>query len=230
MSNHLVDIVPATIPRTIDDFIRAVHTVAPFSPKIHVDVNDGIFTPHISWPYVGADMYGKTDIFMIEKIWIEAHLMVHAPQAVGVDLVHAGVQSVIGHIEACTDVHSAEDLLTTWRTVGAREVGLATLIDTPIERITACAPFCDVIQIMSIGKVGAQGATFDPRAIERIHTLHVKYPDIVIAVDGGVSASHMAELISAGATRLVVGSAIMHALNPAEAYRQLLDSVHDFNS
>lgn len=222
----MIEIIPAIIPQDIDELIRAVHTIAPFSDKVHLDVDDGVFTPHVSWPYTGADMRGKADISMIERVRIEAHLMAHDPRMLGVDLVHAGVQSVIGHIETCTDARDAEDMLTMWRTVGAREAGLAILMDTPIERVTECAPFCDVIQIMSIGKVGAQSAPFDPRAIERIHTLRMAHPDLVISVDGGVSRLNVADLVSVGAVRFCVGSAIMGALDPAAAYQLLLASAH----
>ena len=217
----MIEILPTTVPRNLDELIEAARVVAPFSKKIHIDVNDGIFVPQVSWPFLGADMYGPADLFVIGEMLVETHLMVHDPRMIGRNLIRAGAQTVIGHIEACTDAHDAEEMLTMWRTCGAREVGLAILIDTPIEKIMPCVTSCDVIQIMSVARVGAQGASFDPRAIEKVRKLHEAHPNAVIAVDGGVSLSNIGDLVSAGATHFDIGSAIMKVLDPSVAYGQL---------
>jgi ribulose-phosphate 3-epimerase len=226
MSNHLVDIIPTAVPRTIDELIEAAQRVTSFSKKIHVDMDDGVFVPQVSWPYVGADMYGKTDTSMIEHMWIEAHLMVHDPHMLGVDLARNGVCAIIGHVETCADKNDAEDMLTMWRTCGAQEVGLAIRIETPMERIIECASFCDVVQIMSVAKIGAQGALFDPRAIERIRTLRKAHPDVIISVDGGINDLTIVDVIRAGAMRVCAGSAVMMTSDPGFAYRQLEAAAH----
>lgn len=222
MSNHPVDIVPTVVPRNRDELEGAIRAVSPFSKKIHVDIDDGLFVPQVTWPYIGTDMYDcNVDISGLGEISIEAHLMVRDPKMIGTDLARASVKTIIGHIEACADISEAEKMLGSWRTAGAHEVGLAILLDTPMDKIVPYVSLCDVVQIMSVAKVGAQGAPFDPRATERIRTLHEAFPDLVISVDGGINMSNIAELVHAGATHLCVGSAIMREPAPALAYQQL---------
>ena len=71
---------------------------------------------------------------------------------------------------------------------------------------------------MSIGKIGAQGQPFDESVFSRIEELHATYPDMMVAVDGGVAESNVEALTRAGANRLCVGSAISKAEDPAAAY------------
>jgi ribulose-phosphate 3-epimerase len=46
-------------------------------------------------------------------------------------------------------------------------------------------------------------------------------PELPIQVDGGISVKTAAAVTGAGASLLVAGSAIFHAPDPAEAYREI---------
>lgn len=74
---------------------------------------------------------------------------------------------------------------------------------------------------MGIERVGFQGQMFDERALEVIKALRQKYPDVDIQVDGGVSLERVASLVRAGATRLIVGSAIFSSDDPQRAYKDI---------
>lgn len=217
----MIDIVPTIVPHDQSELAAGVEKIAVFSGKVHLDIDDGVFVPQVSWPYIGAGMLGNVDLTIHNALMIQAHMMVNEPRALGLRLIQAGVTSVVGHIEACADHADAESMLATWRAAGAREVGLAILIDTPIRDIAPLIDLCDVVQVMSVATIGAQGAPFDPRAIERVRELHHAHPKAKIAVDGGVSISNIGELIAAGAARFCVGSAIMQAPDPAAAFYQL---------
>lgn len=217
----MIDVIPTAVPRNHDELIAAIGQVAVFSNKIHLDIDDGVFVPQVSWPYIGADMYGSADITVPKDFTVHAHMMVNEPRALGLHLIQAGVTSIVGHIEACADFSDAESMLTAWRAAGAREVGLAILLGTPIRDIEQSIQFCDVVQVMSVATIGAQGAPFDQRAIERVRELHQAHPQVKIAVDGGVSTSNIIELMGAGASRFCVGAAIMQAADPAAAFHQL---------
>lgn len=221
----MIDIVPTAVPRDHAELVAAMDKVFAFSDKIHLDINDGVFVPQVSWPYLGPDTYGSADITIPGTHTVQAHMMVSEPRALGLHLIQAGVTSIVGHIEACADHADAESMLAAWRAAGAREVGLAILIGTPVRDIVPCIDLCDVIQVMSVATIGAQGAPFDPRAIERVREIHQAHPKVKIAVDGGVSPSNIGDLIAAGASRFCVGSAIMQAPDPATAYRQLAHSL-----
>jgi ribulose-phosphate 3-epimerase len=65
--------------------------------------------------------------------------------------------------------------------------------------------------------VGFQHQAFDDKVIERVKAVKEAFPDLPISVDGGVSLDNAADLIDAGADRLIVGSAIFAAENPLSA-------------
>ncbi len=218
----MIDVVPTAVPRDHAELLAAMDKIFAFSDKIHLDIDDGVFVPQVSWPYLGPDTYGSADIAIPTGRTVQAHMMVSEPRALGLHLIQAGVTSIVGHIEACADHADAESMLAAWRAAGAREVGLAILINTPIRDIEPCVQFCDVVQVMSVATIGEQGAAFDPRAIERVREIRRAHPQVKIAVDGGVSPSNIGELIAAGASRFCVGSAIIQAPDPAAAYQELL--------
>ncbi|MBM3261555.1 hypothetical protein FJY93_03995 [Candidatus Kaiserbacteria bacterium] len=222
----MIDIIPTIVPRTREELEEAVRIAEGFSTRLHVDIDDGLFTSQVTWPYTGLGKYDAQSISLPTAVSIHVHLMVQEPLQIGLDLIRAGAKSVIGHIERCADPSEAEHILTQWRAAGAREVGLAILIDTPLGDMERSILFCDVVQMMSIARVGAQGAPFDPRAIERVSALHKSHPHALISVDGGVNAENVSDLLAAGAKRFCVGSAIMQATDPVDAYKKTLAAVH----
>jgi pentose-5-phosphate-3-epimerase len=59
---------------------------------------------------------------------------------------------------------------------------------------------------MGIEKIGVQGQKFSEKCLAIVKDLHLKYPDIIIQIDGGVGDASIKKLYSAGAVRFVVGS------------------------
>ena len=72
---------------------------------------------------------------------------------------------------------------------------------------------------------GQNGAPFQPKVIPKIKSFHQKYPDIPIAVDGGVNEKTLPQLLKSGVSRFAVGSAIWSAPNPIQAYKKLLSLI-----
>jgi pentose-5-phosphate-3-epimerase len=64
------------------------------------------------------------------------------------------------------------------------------------------------VQCMGIEKIGFQAQPFDARVLENIKKIKEMYPSILVSVDGGVNLNTAAQLVEAGADRLVVGSAL----------------------
>lgn len=218
----MIEIIPTVVPKDLAELAAAMHTVSSFSRTIHVDIDDGLFVSSMTWPYVGVDMYDKTMLSVSRPVVLEAHLMVQHPQEIGLDLIRSGVHTLVAHIETCADAADAKRLLDVWRSAGAKTVGLAILLDTPLEHLNSVIAYCDVVQVMSVARIGAQGAPFDVRAVERVRTLHAAFSDKCIVVDGGVSVDNIASLAAAGAERFCVGSAIMRAVDPKAAYAAIV--------
>jgi len=224
-----IEIIPTnTCPPNFAELSRRSEAFARFSSQVQLDIDDGVFAPEISWPYRSGQWseleemaLGAKILPFSETLKYEVHLMVEDPFHIGELVARVGSLRILAHIETFENEKSIRDAFLAWKSAGAREVGLAILIDTPLSTLEAVIPWCDVVQVMSIAKLGRQGAPFDVRAIARIQELHAKYPDVIIAVDGGVAEGNIADLVRAGARRFGVGSAISKSNDPAAAYEAL---------
>ncbi len=225
----MIEIIPTnTCPRDFAEMSKRSDFFAQFTGWVQLDISDGAFTSALSWPYgerqwdeLESLAAGALDLPSAPPLQYETHLMVEEPRELGMRLAEGGIVRIIGHVEAFADAKEILSALDSWRTSGAREVGLALLLDTPLPVLEPMIGACNVVQVMSIATLGAQGAAYDARAIARIKELHTKYPDLVISVDGGVSEKNIAELSRAGARRFGVGSAISKASDPKAAYEKL---------
>ena len=225
----MIEIIPTnTCPPDLAEMSKRSEFFAGFAQWVQLDISDGAFTSALSWPYAEGQWdelesmaAGALELPSAPPLQYETHLMVEEPRQLGMRLAEAGIARVIRHVEAFGDDKEILSALYSWRSAGAREVGLALLLDTPLPVLEPMIGACDVVQVMSIATLGAQGALYDARAVARIKELHTKYPELVISVDGGVSLKNIAELATAGATRFGVGSAITKAADPSAAYAEL---------
>lgn len=225
----MIEIIPTnTCPPNFAELSSRSESFAKFAEQVQLDIDDGVFAPVISWPYQGGqwteleEMATRAQALPCSDILkYETHLMVEDPFHIGELLARVECSRVIAHIESFENAESVKDAYLAWKSAGAKEVGLAILIETPLSNLDTSIHLCDVVQIMSIAKLGSQGAKFDGRAISRIQELHAKYPELTIAVDGGVSESNIAGLVRAGARRFGVGSAISKSNDPASAYARI---------
>lgn len=199
-----------------------------FATDVQLDIADGIFAPVVSWPY-GAGQLADLEkgplvqLPYADRLTYEVHMMVQNPGKVGELLARMGAKRLLPHIETLPDADAARAIFASWRAAGAHEIGLSILIDTPLETLDELISEVDVVQMMSIAKIGAQGEPFDDRALQRVEELHAKYPDLLVAVDGGITEGNIEMLVRAGANRLCVGSAISKAASPAKSYAALYD-------
>lgn len=225
-----IEIIPTnTCPPDFAELSRRSEVFSTFSRQVHLDIDDAIFAPVLSWPYqngqwaeLEALASGGQTLPFSERMKYEAHLMVEDPLRIGELLARTGCRRVLAHIETFKDAQAVGTAFSMWKAAGATEVGLAVLIDTPLSSLENIISECDAVLLMSIATLGSQGAPFDVRVLARIEELHAQHPDRIIAVDGGVAGSNIADLVRAGARRFGVGSAISKAPDPAAAYNSLL--------
>ncbi len=216
-----IEIIPTCVARDASDLVSAGQKIRAFATSVHVDVDDGIFAPHLSWPYVRAGEYDPFDLSALAGMTTEVHLMVGEPREVGAAFARAGATRIIAHAEAFPDTETMHGALDMWKQNGAAEAGFALLMDTPLEVVEPLIAACDVVHLMSIATIGTQGIPYDARASARVAALRARFPDALISVDGGVSEENIGDLVRAGARRCCVGSALMRSENPAEAFERL---------
>ncbi len=137
-----------------------------------------------------------------EDLWVptekdfEVHLMVRNPDAL--------VDEWIGRGAKRLSMHSVGPSLTAHREKA--EIGLAVVLQKPLEEVYPFLDFVDYVHLMSIADIGEQGHVLDERIFDRIKRVREKFPALPISVDGGVNLMNYKRLLEAGANRLVVGS------------------------
>lgn len=223
LQTHMIQVVPAIIPHSKEQLEDEIRRVAKFAQIVQIDISDGVFTPYKTWPYNGRD----TDFFDAlkkeetgwprwEDLEFEVHLMVKSPADVVLDWIHTGAGSIIAHVEA-DDFQKVVDLCRQ----NEVSVGVAIKPSTDISKLEPFVSQVDFIQVMGSDLLGKHGVTLENKAVEMIRRLHQLYPERIIAIDIGVNKEDEKLLVSAGATKLVSGSDILDAPNPALEFRNL---------
>lgn len=223
----MVEIIPAIIPKSFSHLNEKMSLVSEIVPIVQIDVMDGVFVPEKSWPYIKNPDPDFTSILKEENgfpFWetidFEVDMMISNPKENWEKWLTAGAKRIIVHVESTKnlknffetvkrDLPSEDSLLYT-------EIGVAINIDTPNEEIYPLLTSVDFVQFMGIAKIGFQGQPFDERVLAKISDLRGKYPNVTISVDGGVNKENAVSLVKAGASRLVVGSAIFETENIAD--------------
>lgn len=226
-------IVPAIIPASRTDLDEKLARLAGVCEHIQIDIVDGKYAAPASWPY--RDDAGEPSRMLAagemlphsENFRFEVDLMSESPESSAGTWIGLGAVRLTVHAESTRyiarfidntrvlyghDQGFAPDLLSIGLAIGA-ETDLA-LIEPYLDKV-------EYVQFMGIRKIGRQGEPFDSRVIARIKAFRKKYPHIEVQVDGGVSMQNAAALLDAGASRLVVGSAIWKTTDPVAAYRAL---------
>ncbi len=172
---------------------------------VHLDVMDGHFVPSITiGPTVVKSLRPHTDLFM------DAHLMVSKPEDHIKQFVQAGVNLVT--IQGETTAH-LDRALRSIKDLGAK-AGVALNPATPPAVLEYIWPLLDLILVMSVNP-GAGGQDFIAGVLPKIEfiadQIRIRKLPIELEVDGGINRETAPQVIRAGATVLVAGSAIFKA-------------------
>lgn len=212
-------IVPAVIPVSLANLEDQLAKLGPV-PELHLDVVDGVFVPHTSWPYIHTDDIRAAQSQLAEYT-LEVDLMVADPYTAGTSWLAQGADRLVFHVETI----SVADF-TRFAEATNVTVGIAANNDTPFETLEAYVAAADFVQVMGIATIGAQGQPFDSRALERIAMLTERYPRLPLSLDGSVNASTLTELLALKLDRYIMGSAVMAAQDPHAAYVDFSQIAH----
>jgi ribulose-phosphate 3-epimerase len=171
------EIIPAILPKNEEDLLEKIALLPGEITFIHFDVlEEDIWSP------IPQDF--------------EVHLMVKDPEAIMGKWIERGAKRI--------STHSVTPKLAEFR--GKAEVGLALELDKSLDEVLPFVDFVDYIHLMSIDEIGEQGHPLDERIFARLTELQAKFPNVPIAVDGGVNVRNYQKLLELGADRLIVGS------------------------
>jgi ribulose-phosphate 3-epimerase len=169
---------------------------------IHVDVMDGHFVPNLTF---GPKMVA--DLRKASRLPLDVHLMIERPEDWVARYVEAGATYVTVHIEATRDAAGALDAI---RKAGARP-GIALNPETDVARLMPYVDGADLVLVMSVHP-GFGGQVFIPSALDKVRALRValdgRGSKAELEVDGGIRPENAPDIVRAGASVLVAGSAV----------------------
>lgn len=217
-------IIPAVIPKSLEDVFAVAKRVKSFSRELQIDVVDGIFVENISWPYGSDAMMGNpNDIRSLAGMFsMEIDLMIHDPLREIPRWITAGAKRLVIHIESCFDVEEARRLADDAGVL----LGIAASADTPCDLFLSALEYAHYAQCMGIRHIGVQGEPFDTSVLARIARIKETFPKMIISVDGSVNKETISLLSTAGATRFIAGSALLGSSDAEAAFTELRSLVH----
>ena len=182
---------------------------------IHVDVMDGHFVPNLTMGPAVVKALRR-----ITRLPLDVHLMITDPDEYIEAFAEAGAASLIVHAEVLPHLHRT---LSAIRSLRCR-AGVAINPSTPPSAIQEVVGLANQVLVMSVNP-GFGGQSFIPESeskIQRVREMLDRAGSRAdIEVDGGVDASTVQRVVSAGATILVAGAAVFGTPDPEAAARSL---------
>lgn len=192
-------ILSADFARLADEVSAVERAGADF---LHVDVMDGHFVPNLT---VGPPIIAS--LKKVTRLPLDVHLMITNADAFIPEFVDAGADYLTVHVEACPHLHR------TIQSIKERGIKAGVTLNpaTPIASLQEILGDVDLVLIMSVNP-GFGGQKFIPSVLKKIADTRVLLDKIksqaLLEVDGGVKVDNTREIVAAGATVLVAGSAI----------------------
>ena len=211
----MVQILPSILSADFANLARDIAVVEPACQMLHVDVMDGHFVPNITIGVPVVEALRKAT-----KLKLDCHLMISDPDTYAPLFIEAGADLVSVHYEATAHL---DRTLNHIKSHGAK-AGVVLNPGTPVEVLEDVLHVVDYVLIMSVNP-GFGGQQFIPNALRKIRRLDAMRRDrnlgFAIEIDGGVSAHNTADIVQAGCTWLVAGSAVFHSADPAAAVKEM---------
>ncbi|WCK53032.1 ribulose-phosphate 3-epimerase [Aneurinibacillus sp. Ricciae_BoGa-3] len=184
---------------------------------IHVDVMDGHFVPNIT---IGPLVVGA--IRPNTSLPLDVHLMIENADQYVADFIKNGADSITVHQEACIHL---DRTLQHIRSLGAK-AAVSLNPSTPVSTLQHVLHKLDMVLLMSVNP-GFGGQQFIPEVLTKCRQLKDMLREkgladrVEVQIDGGVNTETANQVVDAGATCLVAGSAVFGQADRAQAISAL---------
>lgn len=192
----MTEVIPGILDENEEELERKVMLAALSAPRIQIDISDETLT----------SVKSLTDFLSLQRIMrpyrerefrFDAHLISRKPELFLPALTDAGFTSVAAPVE-CDD---PREFIADARTHEI-EIGLTLDLDTGVEVVEPFLEEIDFVLVMGT-EVDTKGQVFQPDVLEKIKTIHRNFPDLPIAVEGGMTPKTAHIVSEAGATRII---------------------------
>ncbi len=217
----MIEIVPALLVESAEQFEKQLRAVEQDCRWIQIDILDGTLFPQTTWwdPMVIGAM--KTNV------QIEIHLMVENP----IPIVKAFKKQVPTFVNAIVSAEMHRPLgavIEHIRDILGLKVGVAINPETPLREIEKILHEIDQLTIMSVHP-GLQGQKFGDAQhmgngdviFEKIKQARNHRTDLTIELDGGVTDALIKPIKESGVNRVCVGSLIFRSADPRAKLKSL---------
>jgi ribulose-phosphate 3-epimerase len=172
---------------------------------IHIDVMDGHFVPNITFGPLLVHA-----VRHVTELTLDVHLMIERPARYLVDFAQAGADRLTVHLEACPHLHRTIQQIKE----SGMKAGVCLNPATPLSSLEEILPAVDLVLIAAVNP-GFGGQAYLPSSTAKIAQLRAMLDEqeltgAELEVDGGIKIHNAAEVAAAGASVLVVGSAIFN--------------------
>ena len=201
-----IEIVPAILVKTREEFARKIALVAPYVKRVQIDIMDGKFVPNKT---LAVEDFPPIP----DSLLVEYHLMVENPLEYVKKIGKKGAIYEL-HLESLKDVAGA---IAEVKKMGGK-VALAISPDTPAEEVLPYLSEIEQVLVMTVYP-GFSGQSYLARMEGKMRILSEN--GAVVEVDGGIDIGAARSAAAAGATLLGAASGIFAKPDIGRAIEEL---------
>ena len=209
----MIEIIPAIIPQNLNIVREKFGLVLGLVQKVAIDIVDGKYASVTTWPFNKDQseeflkiVRGEEKFPYIDDFILQIDMLVLHPIEYISDLISLGAKSFVIHIDSTDHLKECIETLKSAKC----EIGLGIRPSGDMEILQPFLPQIDFVQFMGNDRVGYNGVELDQKVLKKIKNFHDTHPSMPIQIDIGVNFETASDLIKAGATRLISGSAIFN--------------------
>lgn len=205
----MIRICPSTNPCDEEKLVDYAKEMQAYDIRfMHCDVMDGVFVENKC-----LSVEKIREITEETQIGLDIHLMVSEPLMVLDKFLELPANFITMHYEA---FKNSSDILRAVDKIHKKGVlaGISIKPNTNISAIKPLLPYIDLVLIMSVepGKSGQEFIESSIGKIKEIYSLIVQNQlRVKIEVDGGINKDNIRDVVNAGASMVVIGSALYNS-------------------